>query len=556
MQIPDIEGRGLARADLLKQKLRNVINLVDKLRDCDIQKSIKLPQIAVIGQQSAGKSSLLESLVRLNFLPRGEGMVTKRPLLLCLNRLSNERPPYAIFEDDKNHHEEDFNKVKEKIQALMNGEEMGDQEIIDKPIKLAIYSPHCPDLTLIDLPGVTKISKKDPRIKLEDLTRNISKKYIEGEENCRTIVLGICPATDDITNAEAVSLCPDEKGDARGQRSLFVLTKIDEVRLPSKHETIIRTLNNKELTMKQGFIGVINLTQEDVANNKTIEQKEAEFFQNNPHYQSVKHLIGVEVLSTKLSTLLHNSIIEHLPNIRAEVDDKIKEYEQRRERLGESLPTESHKMIAHINKIIEAFVKNVNNVRTCKLKKDGDKTEREEEEDEVSFEEEVEERKEPLSQEEKNAFQGEAKFRFILGDFLKKKDALFKERIKGLEKEIQVSVEILLGKEVFLTGFLPKRVVKAKVKRLLEEFKKLATSFVDEVLSLNVEMVKLALLKMEHIHRGNKRSLNKQVSIHLEELKKKILQLLDQILESESNMIWWDESMLVYFFFKQLNNRV
>lgn len=68
----------------LFENLRKLINVIDELRDVGLQNYITLPRIAVLGTQSSGKSSLLESIVGLDFLPRGEGVVTRRPLEMRL----------------------------------------------------------------------------------------------------------------------------------------------------------------------------------------------------------------------------------------------------------------------------------------------------------------------------------------------------------------------------------------------------------------------------------------------------------------------------------------
>ncbi len=58
--------------------------MVDNLRDLGLEELIKLPKVVVVGSQSAGKSSLLEQIVGIDFLPRGSGVVTRRPLELRL----------------------------------------------------------------------------------------------------------------------------------------------------------------------------------------------------------------------------------------------------------------------------------------------------------------------------------------------------------------------------------------------------------------------------------------------------------------------------------------
>lgn len=88
------------------------------MRDLGVSEYIKLPRIAVLGTQSAGKSSLLENIVGLDFLPRGEGIVTRRPLELRLVHKPDALKPWAIFENDKNNKFFDFEKVRENIVDL------------------------------------------------------------------------------------------------------------------------------------------------------------------------------------------------------------------------------------------------------------------------------------------------------------------------------------------------------------------------------------------------------------------------------------------------------
>ena len=82
------------------ENLRTLVTLVDHLRDSGLQKYIKLPRIAVLGTQSAGKSSVLESIVGLDFLPRGEGVCTRRPLELRMVNIPEKSPAWAKFDND------------------------------------------------------------------------------------------------------------------------------------------------------------------------------------------------------------------------------------------------------------------------------------------------------------------------------------------------------------------------------------------------------------------------------------------------------------------------
>lgn len=136
-----------------------ISNLIfqDELRDVGLQQHIKLPRICMLGGQSAGKSSVLESIVGLDFLPRGDGVVTRRPLELRLNHASENITPWAKFEEVPGEKFTDFAKVKEMIDTLTDKICGKSKNIVDKPIVLTIYSHTCPDLTMVDLPGITRI---------------------------------------------------------------------------------------------------------------------------------------------------------------------------------------------------------------------------------------------------------------------------------------------------------------------------------------------------------------------------------------------------------------
>jgi dynamin 1-like protein len=111
----------------------------------------------MLGGQSAGKSSVLESIVGLDFLPRGDGVVTRRPLELRLNHASENIEPWAKFDEVPNKKFTDFAEVKQTIDFLTDKVCGKSKNIVDKPIVLTVYSHTCPDLTLVDLPGITRI---------------------------------------------------------------------------------------------------------------------------------------------------------------------------------------------------------------------------------------------------------------------------------------------------------------------------------------------------------------------------------------------------------------
>lgn len=112
----------------------------------------------MLGSQSAGKSSVLESIVGLDFLPRDAGVCTRRPLELRLTHLPETTKPWAVFPDEiPGKKFSDFSEVQKSIIMLTDKVCGAKKGIIDNPIVLQVFSHTCPDLTLIDLPGITRI---------------------------------------------------------------------------------------------------------------------------------------------------------------------------------------------------------------------------------------------------------------------------------------------------------------------------------------------------------------------------------------------------------------
>lgn len=156
--------------------MNDLIPLVNKLQDVFNtigSDQIDLPQIVVVGSQSSGKSSVLETIVQKDFLPRGNGIVTRRPLVLQLvnthivsvapsssassESTLTEAPDRAEFLHLPNKQFFDFDEVRREIEAETARVAGQNKGISRTPIHLKIYSKNVLNLTLVDLPGVTKV---------------------------------------------------------------------------------------------------------------------------------------------------------------------------------------------------------------------------------------------------------------------------------------------------------------------------------------------------------------------------------------------------------------
>ena len=321
--------------NVLFKKLRKLINLIDQLRDCGVNEYIKLPRICSLGTQSSGKSSVLESIVGLDFLPRGDGVVTRRPLELRLCHI-NSGEPWAIFEERKGTKFTDFIKVRETIEALTDEVCKANKNIIDKPIVLNVYSQTCPDLTLVDLPGVTRVPIGDQPKNIEEITKNMATRYIEDP---LTIILCVIAANSDIATSDGLKLAKEI--DTTGSRTIGVLTKLD---IMDAGTDARKALMNEEIPLKLGYVGVKNRSKQDLINKLSMAEtskKEREFFKSHPVYKNLPagHL-GTDVLINKLTKIYFRIIRENLPRIVKAINDRVKTAEEELAGLGQPMPTD------------------------------------------------------------------------------------------------------------------------------------------------------------------------------------------------------------------------
>lgn len=342
-------------------KIGKLIKIVDDLRDLGLNNVFELPKICVLGTQSAGKSSVLESIIGLDCLPRGSGLVTRRPLelRLCHIHYSENSESWAEFEELKGQKIYDFNLVKDKINELTDkvcGKKGG---IVNDPIKLNIYSKTCPDLTVIDLPGITRIplNGSDQPSNIEEITMDMCKSYCKEKT---TIILCVLQANVDITTSEALHLA--RKLDPSGERTIGVLTKLD---LMDHGTDAKKLLENNEVPLKNGYIALKNRSQKDLEDRLPVNvaiQKELLFFQSHPTYSKMKtEYFGIENLVDRLRRLFFDHLTNFLPGIYASLREKISESRKFLDKLGIDYGiTDNNRSLQLniINQIVNMFCEN------------------------------------------------------------------------------------------------------------------------------------------------------------------------------------------------------
>lgn len=346
--------------------LEDLIPTVNKLQDVMYDAGIDtldLPVLAVIGSQSSGKSSILETLVGKDFLPRGTGIVTRRPLVLQLNNISPNSPLINEYQDIHGQNYDtsdtkseltledhlrksqgfepttkdewgeflhlpgrrfyDFGEIRQEIEnetARIAGKNKGISRI---PINLKVFSPRVLNLTLVDLPGITKVPIGEQPADIEKQIKNLILEYV-AKPNC--IILAISPANVDLVNSESLKLARDV--DPHGKRTIGVITKMD---LMDSGTNALDILSGKLYPLKLGFVGIVNRSQQDIQANRSVEEalnNEEIFFTRHPVYRTISTKCGTRYLAKLLNHILMNHIRDKLPDIKARLNTLMGQTEQ------------------------------------------------------------------------------------------------------------------------------------------------------------------------------------------------------------------------------------
>ncbi|WVO18052.1 hypothetical protein L204_105750 [Cryptococcus depauperatus] len=350
----------------------DLIALVNKLQDTFNAiggDAVDLPQIVVVGSQSSGKSSVLETIVGRDFLPRGSGIVTRRPLVLQLIHTPSQSPSsssnntsdvylpnldsaptagagvmrpggrsmsngtgaeYAEFLHI-NRRFTDFEDIRKEIEAetfRVAGQNKGVSKL---PINLKIYGPGVLNLTLVDLPGLTKVPVGDQPTDIERQIKNLVLDYISKPN---AVILAVSPANVDLANSDALKLA--RSVDPRGLRTLGVLTKLD---IMDAGTNALDILTGRTYPLKLGFVGVVNRSQQDINTDLPMEDarvKEEDFFNTHSVYRNISHRCGTRYLAKTLNAVLMNHIREKLPDMKARLNTLMGQTQQELNAFGDA----------------------------------------------------------------------------------------------------------------------------------------------------------------------------------------------------------------------------
>ncbi|CAF1437348.1 unnamed protein product [Adineta ricciae] len=341
------------------EKIRPLMDKIDQARSLLSSgiDGVTFPTVVVVGDQSSGKSTLLESLSLVE-LPKGSGIVTRCPLVLRL-RKSNQRRVYRLNNDNQKSllDEAKLNILKyiEDETKILAGDH---KNVVHDLIELLVEDPNVRDLTVVDLPGIARNPIANQPEDIHKQTTNLIRKFIKREGS---VILCVFPANVDVATVESFTLA--REFDPSGIRTIGVITKSD---LATNNDTIIQQLLMEKpdvLKLKLGFIAVRNRSTDEKISLDESRQREKEFFREHFASSGVgSHCLGIDALIDRLADLYSDRINETFPKIRSEIQRKLKEVHDQLSKLPPNLETPSARL-AKYYELADFYVENVLKIR-------------------------------------------------------------------------------------------------------------------------------------------------------------------------------------------------
>jgi replication fork clamp-binding protein CrfC len=183
---------------------------------------------------------------------------------------------------------------------------------------LTIYSPYVVDLTMVDLPGMTKVPVKGQPADIEEQIRNLTYKFISAPN---ALILALTAANTDLANSDALKLAREVDPD--GERTIGVVTKID---LMDEGTDALDLLQGNVYPLKLGYFGVKCRSQKQIDDNLTITEaigREKDFFGRHPIYSTYSDKLGIPYLTRSLNKILIYHIQKCIPNLNKQITEQL-----------------------------------------------------------------------------------------------------------------------------------------------------------------------------------------------------------------------------------------
>ena len=325
--------------DFQTDEQRRVLDTVAQVRKCGLEGILSLPQLVVCGDQSAGKSSVLEALTEIPF-PRNDNLCTRFATEIILRRGNTNSLKIKLIPDPKRPSDEQA-KIKAFEESITNFDELPNimnvaMAVMDiganstfgsQPrafardvLSIEIEGPSRPQLTLVDIPGLIQTDTKGVTRADVDLVGDITDQYITQP---RTICLAVVSGANDYANQKILTKVREV--DLEGDRTLGIITKPDKLDSGSGSEAAFISLaQNEDIHFKLGWHVLKNRKFEE-RDYSLIERNAAEdnYFRSSNFKCLPTDCVGIDALRARLSKLLFEHVRQELPKLRSDLEETL-----------------------------------------------------------------------------------------------------------------------------------------------------------------------------------------------------------------------------------------
>ncbi|MCJ1259264.1 hypothetical protein MMC24_007100 [Lignoscripta atroalba] len=327
--------------DLDNSERTKQLEMIDQLRELGVGEDISLPQLVVVGDQSSGKSSLLEGLTGLPF-PVASQLCTRFATQVSFRRSATDEEkttvsiiPAADADDTYKQKVAAYTRNLDEFSASTFGEVLNeaatymglpttaeDALIANKRfssdvLKIEIIGPKQHHLSVVDVPGLYHNPTKEQTLQDLATIRNLIEGYVQDR---RTIIMAVLDSRNNLANQEVFRIA--KAADYDGTRTIGIMTKLDALQ-PGDEPAAIKIAQNKAEKLKHGWYCVRNRSTQEVMEGVTTEQRhenERAFFKTSPWNELDNKRTGITNLKLNLGKLLSQHIGREFPEIRKEID--------------------------------------------------------------------------------------------------------------------------------------------------------------------------------------------------------------------------------------------
>ena len=341
---------GTATLDALQtSEQQNLLDEIDGLRRQGISDFVYLPQIVVCGDQSSGKSSVLEAISGVPF-PRNDTLCTRFATEVILRQTTNVEASVSIVPSQdvtdaerskllkfgaKLQNIAEFPSIVESAKVEMGTSSSG-SAFSKNILRVEISGPRKPKLTVVDLPGLIHSESKQQSAADVEIVADLVNFWTK---NPRSIILAVVSAKNDYANQ--IILKKAKRVDPQGLRTLGLITKPDTLPKGSDSEAdFVNLASNDNICFRLGWHVVRNRDYE--TRNTTSEERdraEERFFSQGVWAEMSQSMLGVRSLRQRLSNILLNQIKTYLPGLMKDIKTNISECKQKLHKLGDSRDT-------------------------------------------------------------------------------------------------------------------------------------------------------------------------------------------------------------------------